>query len=85
MLFRSGFIASETPCFVGRAVAALAADPRVKRKSGGVYSSGGLSEEYGFTDIDGNRPNMARYMKEHFPQLVDGKPATSVEWKIVAA
>jgi len=80
-----GFIASETPCFVGRAVAALAADPQVMRKSGGVYSSGALSEEYGFTDIDGNRPNMARYMKEHFPQLVNGKPATAVEWKIVAA
>jgi len=79
-----GFIASETPCFVGRAVAALAADPQVMRKSGGVYNSGALAEEYGFTDIDGNRPNMYRYMKEHFPQLVSGKPATAVEWKIVS-
>ena len=70
---------------IGFMHARLAADPRVKRKSGGVYSSGALSEEYGFTDIDGNRPNMARYMKEHFPQLVNGKPATAVEWKIVAA
>jgi NAD(P)-dependent dehydrogenase (short-subunit alcohol dehydrogenase family) len=80
-----GFIASETPCFVGRAVAALAADPQVKRKSGGVYSSGALAEEYGFTDVDGSRPNMYRYMKEHFPQLVSGKPPTAVEWRIVAA
>jgi NAD(P)-dependent dehydrogenase (short-subunit alcohol dehydrogenase family) len=80
-----GFIASETPCFVGRAVAALAADPHLKRKSGGLYNSGTLSEEYGFTDVDGNRPNMNRYMKEHFPQLVSGKPATALEWKIVAA
>jgi hypothetical protein len=80
-----GFISSETPCFVGRAVAALAADPHVKHKSGGVYSSGGLAEEYGFRDIDGNRPNMYRYMREHFPQLVNAHPATAVEWKIVAA
>lgn len=47
------FIASETPYFVGRAVAALAVDPDVFRRSGGVYSSWGLSDEYGFTDIDG--------------------------------
>jgi hypothetical protein len=59
------FIASETPFFVGRAVAALAADPDVSRKSGGVYSSWGLAEEYGFTDIDGRRPNWGKYFAEH--------------------
>lgn len=59
------FIASETPYFVGRAVAALAADPDVFRRSGGVYSSWGLSDEYGFTDIDGRRPHWGRYYKEH--------------------
>src|SRR2546425_1213660 len=48
-----GFISSETPCFVGRAVAALAADPHVAHKSGGIYDSWSLSEEYGFTDLDG--------------------------------
>jgi NAD(P)-dependent dehydrogenase (short-subunit alcohol dehydrogenase family) len=82
---RWGFISSETPCFVGRAVAALAADPKVARKTGGVYTSWGLSEEYGFTDLDGSRPNMGRYLQEHFPHLVNGKPSTAVEWKIVAA
>jgi len=82
---RWGFISSETPCFVGRAVAALAADPNVARKTGGVYTSWGLSEEYGFTDLDGSRPNMGLYLKEHFPHLVNGKPSTAVEWKIVAA
>jgi NAD(P)-dependent dehydrogenase (short-subunit alcohol dehydrogenase family) len=55
---RFGFINSETPCFVGRAVAALAADPDVARWSGGVSSSWGLSEIYGFTDLDGSRPNI---------------------------
>jgi NAD(P)-dependent dehydrogenase (short-subunit alcohol dehydrogenase family) len=55
---RFAFIHSETPCFVGRAVAALAADPEVSRWSGGVYSSHGLSEAYGFTDLDGTQPNI---------------------------
>jgi NAD(P)-dependent dehydrogenase (short-subunit alcohol dehydrogenase family) len=51
------FLNSETPLFVGRAVAALAADPRVKTKSGRVFSSWGLAREYGFTDADGSRPD----------------------------
>jgi NAD(P)-dependent dehydrogenase (short-subunit alcohol dehydrogenase family) len=55
------FIASETPYFVGRAVAALASDPNVAKKSGGVFSSWDLSDEYGFSDIDGNRPHWGRY------------------------
>lgn len=56
------FIASETPYFVGRAVAGLAADPNVMAKSGGVFSSWGLSDEYGFIDIDGNRPHWGNYI-----------------------
>jgi len=48
------------------------------------YTSWGLSEEYGFTDPDGSRPNMGRFLKEHVPRLVNGKPSTAVEWKIVA-
>ena len=79
-----GFIGSETACFVGRAVAALAADPNVQRKTGGVYTSWGLAEEYGFTDLDGSRPNMGAYMKEHHPNLVSRKPSTAVEWQLVA-
>jgi NAD(P)-dependent dehydrogenase (short-subunit alcohol dehydrogenase family) len=59
------FIASETPYFVGRAVAALAADPNVAKKSGGVYASWTLSDEYGFKDIDGNSPHWGRYFAEH--------------------
>jgi NAD(P)-dependent dehydrogenase (short-subunit alcohol dehydrogenase family) len=55
------FIASETPAFVGRGVAALAADPNVAAKSGGVFTSWDLAEEYGFSDIDGTRPNWGRY------------------------
>jgi NAD(P)-dependent dehydrogenase (short-subunit alcohol dehydrogenase family) len=55
---------SETPRFVGRAVAALAADPDVARHNGASLSSGGLAQEYGFTDLDGSRPDCWRYMVE---------------------
>ncbi|AXY51424.1 short chain dehydrogenase [Rhodococcus ruber] len=55
---------SESPRFVGRAVAALAADPDVHRRNGGSFSSGGLAREYGFTDVDGSQPDCWRYMVE---------------------
>ena len=45
-----GWGGSQTPCFVGRAVAALAADPHVARKNGGIWTTRALSEEYGFTE-----------------------------------
>ena len=80
-----GFINSETPCFVGRAVAALAADPDRTRKSGGVFTSFGLSEEYGFTDIDGARPNMWQYLADHFPQMMNAKSPTVYQWQISRA
>ncbi len=47
---------SETPAFVGRAVAALAADPDVKARSGGAYLATHLARDYGFTDVDGRQP-----------------------------
>ncbi len=55
---------SESPRFVGRAVAALAADPGLERRNGGSFSSGGLAREYGFTDLDGSQPDCWRYMVE---------------------
>jgi NAD(P)-dependent dehydrogenase (short-subunit alcohol dehydrogenase family) len=55
---------SDSPRFVGRAVAALAADPDVHGRNGGSFSSGGLAREYGFTDIDGSRPDCWSYMIE---------------------
>ena len=55
---------SESPRFVGRAVAALAADPQVRARNGGSFSSGGLAREYGFTDLDGSQPDCWRYMVE---------------------
>ncbi|MBB2908875.1 NAD(P)-dependent dehydrogenase (short-subunit alcohol dehydrogenase family) [Streptosporangium becharense] len=58
------FAASETPAYIGRAVAALAADPEIMAKSGGSYSTGELAAEYGFTDLDGSRPDFLTYYRE---------------------
>jgi NAD(P)-dependent dehydrogenase (short-subunit alcohol dehydrogenase family) len=58
------FCISESPRFVGRAVVALAADPERSRWSGQSLSSGGLAQVYGFTDVDGTRPDCWRYMVE---------------------
>ncbi len=46
---------TESPEYVGRAVAMLAADPRVLRKSGRAFRAGELAREYRFTDVDGRR------------------------------
>jgi NAD(P)-dependent dehydrogenase (short-subunit alcohol dehydrogenase family) len=61
-----GFIASETPCYVGRAVAALAADPALLELSGGLYSSWELAQKYGFTDVDGSAPDWGRHFAENY-------------------
>ena len=67
-----GFAISESPAFVGRAVAALAQDPNVSRWNGKSLSSGQLAKVYGFTDLDGSQPDAWRYMTE----VQDaGKPA----------
>ncbi|GAA0396890.1 SDR family oxidoreductase [Microbispora corallina] len=58
------FAISETPAFAGRAVAALAADPEVSRWNGRSLSSGQLAQVYGFTDVDGSRPDAWRYLVE---------------------
>jgi NAD(P)-dependent dehydrogenase (short-subunit alcohol dehydrogenase family) len=58
------FVISETPRFVGRAVAAIAADPDRSRWNGQSLSSGGLAKVYGFTDLDGSRPDAWRYLQE---------------------
>ena len=58
------FLESETPFFIGRAVAALAADPHVMKKTGQALSSWDLSVEYGFTDVDGRKPHWGNYTKK---------------------
>ena len=59
------FCISETPRYVGRAVAALASDADVGRWNGQSLSSGQLAQVYGFTDLDGTRPDAWRYIMEH--------------------
>ncbi|MGC4055859.1 MAG: SDR family oxidoreductase [Paludibaculum sp.] len=58
------FALSETPRFVGRAVAALAADPRRARWNQRSVSSGELASDYGFLDVDGSRPDVWRFLSE---------------------
>jgi NAD(P)-dependent dehydrogenase (short-subunit alcohol dehydrogenase family) len=72
------FVISETPRFVGRAVATLAADPDRARWNGQSLSSGGLAQIYGFTDLDGSRPDAWRYV----PEVQDaGKPADATGYR----
>jgi NAD(P)-dependent dehydrogenase (short-subunit alcohol dehydrogenase family) len=58
------FAISESPAYVGRAVVALAADPEGGRWNGRSLSSGQLAQVYGFTDVDGSRPDAWRYLVE---------------------
>jgi NAD(P)-dependent dehydrogenase (short-subunit alcohol dehydrogenase family) len=60
------YISSETPLYVGRAIVALAADPQIMKKSGRVFSSWGLSEEYDFCDADGRRPHWGRHFASKY-------------------
>jgi hypothetical protein len=72
------FAISESPAFVGRAVAALAADADVARWNGESLSSGQLARVYGFTDTDGSQPDAWRYL----PEVQDvGKPADTTGYR----
>jgi len=76
--FQPHFAVSETPAFVGRAVAALAQDPQVSRWNGQSLSSGQLAKVYGFTDVDGSQPDAWRYLVE----VQDaGKPADTTGYR----
>jgi NAD(P)-dependent dehydrogenase (short-subunit alcohol dehydrogenase family) len=72
------FIITETPRYVGRAVAALAGDTDVARWNGQSLSSGQLAKVYGFTDLDGSQPDAWRYVVE----VQDaGKPADATGYR----
>ncbi len=57
------FAVSETPHYIGRAVAALVADPNIMQKSGQAWATWNLYKEYGFTDLDGSQPDWGEYAK----------------------
>jgi NAD(P)-dependent dehydrogenase (short-subunit alcohol dehydrogenase family) len=62
----SDFMVSESPRYIGRAVVALAADAKVMKKSGRVFSSWALAREYGFTDVDGTQPHWGNYARRKY-------------------
>jgi NAD(P)-dependent dehydrogenase (short-subunit alcohol dehydrogenase family) len=72
------FVITETPRYVGRAVAHLAGDPEVERWNGQSLSSGQLAKVYGFTDLDGSQPDCWRYFREVHDA---GKPADATGYR----
>jgi NAD(P)-dependent dehydrogenase (short-subunit alcohol dehydrogenase family) len=58
------FRMSETPAYVARAVACIAADPDRRRWAGRVVASWDMARHYGFTDLDGSRPDWGRYFSD---------------------
>jgi NAD(P)-dependent dehydrogenase (short-subunit alcohol dehydrogenase family) len=76
----SNFLQSESPLFVGRAIAALAADPKVQDRNGMLYGSWELARDYGVVDADGRRPDWGRH-KIDFSML----PASWVDYFRTAA
>jgi NAD(P)-dependent dehydrogenase (short-subunit alcohol dehydrogenase family) len=63
------FAYSETPAYLGRAVAALAADPDVMAKTGRALATWGLYREYGFTDADGTQPDWAAHWADALVEM----------------
>jgi NAD(P)-dependent dehydrogenase (short-subunit alcohol dehydrogenase family) len=57
------FALSETPRYVGRAVAAITADPERARWNQQSVDAGSLAKVYGFTDLDGSQPDVWRYIE----------------------
>jgi hypothetical protein len=69
------FAVSESPRYVGRAVVALAADPERHRWNQQSLDSGSLAQAYGFTDLDGSRPDIWRFIAEVRDGGQEGNPA----------
>jgi len=87
----SNFLVSESPLFVGRAIAAIAADPKRSKHTGTLVSSWEMSREYGFVDYDGKRPDWGRHKIDFSvlpPSLTDlfrTRTALEVEWLTTVA
>ena len=77
------FAESETPCLVGRVVAALAADPDVAAKSGRLFAAWTLTKEYGIDDVDGRRPDWGTFFPRKVREIVDGGEPTEMNLFIV--
>jgi NAD(P)-dependent dehydrogenase (short-subunit alcohol dehydrogenase family) len=79
---RPDFMQSESPRFVGRALAAVAADPQAMKKSGRVFSSWVLGREYGFTDVDGTRPDWGAYAEKTYGKFKNCDEKFYAYWDI---
>ncbi len=74
------FAESETPAYIGRAVVALATDPKVAAKAGKVCSSWTLAREYDFKDTDGSQPDWGAYFQRMVNEILDrGGPSNTYE------
>ncbi len=73
------FAASESPLFVGRAIAALAGDAGVFKKSGRVLASWDLAEEYGLNDADGRRPHWGKHFEKTYGEKIPAMDQTFYE------
>jgi NAD(P)-dependent dehydrogenase (short-subunit alcohol dehydrogenase family) len=73
------FAISESPRYIGRAVAALAADPDKNRWSGRSLSTGVLAKHYGFTDLDGSQPEISRFFADAY--FGDKKDADAADYR----
>jgi NAD(P)-dependent dehydrogenase (short-subunit alcohol dehydrogenase family) len=62
----SDFMVSESPRYIGRAVVALATDPKIMDKTGRVFSTWNLAREYNFTDLDGTQPHWGYYARKRY-------------------
>lgn len=75
------FAMAESPRYVGRAVAALATDPKVERWQGQSLSSWSLMREYGFKDLDGTQPDWGRWYEEVFLGGLDPTKVDSMKYR----
>ena len=78
------FAESETPWLVGRAAAALAADPGVKSKAGLTLFASDLARAYGFTDVDGRVPDFPRFFDARVSELAGGPLDAETRWLVEA-
>ena len=65
------FAESKTPGYIGRAVMALAADPDVWARSGGLFSRWGLAKEYSFTDMDDHQPDWGSFFSRKVREIIE--------------
>ena len=80
----AGWLESETPCFVGRGIAALAADPTSVRWAGGLHGSWDLARAYGVRDVDGATPDFGAYFQRVYGET-PSPPRTTARWRLTQA